>query len=130
MNYDDIKMDAVNAENATFLSWLQSFTKRVVTAFSTLYLCVVIVLIIMLFVQLKNGYTDGITTMISEINETFRVVIGGYLIKAGVENGFKITGSFLANINKAKLEAMNVTPESSDELLNTSAGETDDPDYQ
>lgn len=82
-------------------------------------------MIFMLLYQLKQGFTDGFSTMISEINETFRVVIGGYLIKAAVENGFKITGSYFANINRMKLEAANVTPASEEELMETTAGDTD-----
>jgi len=39
------------------------------------------------------GNTAAITTLITESNETFRVVVGGYLIKAGIENACKIVTS-------------------------------------
>lgn len=104
--YDEYPMDEVNQENTTFMSWLQSFTKKIVTVFSILYVLIIIVLVSMLGIQLHAGFSDGLSTMITEINETFRVVIGGYLIKATIENGFKITGSFLCGINKSKIDAM------------------------
>lgn len=108
LKYDgsDEDMNKVNEKNGKFLSWIQTFTKGIVSVFSILYVIIIIVMVYMLWSQMKlNGYADALPTMISEINETFRIVIGGYLVKAALENSFKITGSFLQNINKKKLEA-------------------------
>ena len=98
-------IDKVNNDNTGFILWAQNFSKKIVTIFSILYVIIIIVMVTMLTFELRIGFTDGVSTMISEINETFRIVIGGYLIKAAVENGFKITGTYLAGINKAKLVA-------------------------
>ena len=103
-NYDGSNMDKVNEDNGKFMTWVQTFSKKIVTVFSFLYVIIVIVMVSMLVYELRVGYTDGLSTMITEINETFRVVIGGYLIKAAVENGFKITGSYLIGVNKLKLK--------------------------
>lgn len=103
--YQDRNMDKVNDNNTKFLGWLQSFTKKVVSIFSVLYILVIIVMVAMIAYQIRNGMADSLPTMITELNETFRVVIGGYLIKAGVENGFKITGTLLSNLNMQKLNA-------------------------
>ena len=104
---DNNMVDKLNENNSSFFSWIQSFSKKIVTTFSILYLAVVIAIVIMLMFGLRAGYTDGISTMITEINETFRVVIGGYLIKAAFENTFKITGAYFTAINKLKIKAMN-----------------------
>lgn len=68
--------------------WLWEFSKKVVAILLTLYV-------------LQNTYTcvtmilsdtyDALPTLITECNETFRVCIGGYLLKAGIENAIKIT---------------------------------------
>lgn len=113
---NNIDIDEFNNEQTKFMGWIQSFSKRVVSVFSVLYVLIVIVMVSMLVYELRIGITDGLSTMITEINETFRVVIGGYLIKAAVENGFKITGTFLANINKIKLQSGEFSPSTSAEL--------------
>jgi hypothetical protein len=120
--YDGSHMEEVNKENGNFLSWIQTFSKKIVTVFSVLYVVIIVIMVSMLSFQIQHGMSDGLSTMITEINETFRIVIGGYLIKAGVENGFKITGNFLANINRQKLQLLNVEPEQECDLY-----DTDDP---
>lgn len=93
-------------EEREFLSWMQSFSKKIVTAFSIIYILVIAVIVGIIIVELKlGGIENGIDTLITEINETFRVVIGGYLIKATVENGSKIVGEYLASVNLSKLQA-------------------------
>lgn len=120
--YDGSHMEEVNKENGNFLSWIQTFSKKIVTVFSVLYVVIIVIMVSMLSFQIQHGMSDGLSTMITEINETFRIVIGGYLIKAGVENGFKITGNFLANINRQKLQLLNVEPEQECDLY-----DADDP---
>ena len=46
--------------------------------------------------------TATITTLITEANETFRVVVGGYMMKAGVENACK-------NVKRNKTEEIQQT---------------------
>ena len=104
--YEEQNMNEVNNSNVSFMGWIQSFTKKIVSIFSVLYIIIVIIMVSMLAYNIHNGLSDGFDTIVTEINETFRVVIGGYLIKAGVENGFKITGEFLSRINKQKLKML------------------------
>ena len=104
-NTEKKTVENMNEDNGKFFNWIQTFSKKIVTIFSILYLAVIVSLIIMLMYELRMGFTDGLSTMISEINETFRIVIGGYLIKAALENSFKITGSYFQSINKLKLQA-------------------------
>ena len=70
-----------------FMRWIQEFSKKIVVVFFITYL---IILAILVLVIVKIGGSAGIDTMTTEINETFRVVIGGYIIKAAVENAIKI----------------------------------------
>lgn len=70
-----------------FMRWIQEFSKKIVVVFFITYL---IILAILVLVIVKIGGRSGIDTMTTEINETFRVVIGGYIIKAAVENAIKI----------------------------------------
>ena len=60
------------------VSWLWEFSKKVVWTVTLLYIV---------------SFVFAITTLITESNETFRVVVGGYLIKAGIENACKIVTS-------------------------------------
>lgn len=72
------------------VKWLWEFSKRVVVATSILYFisCAYALIICAIWQD-----TATIGTLISEANETFRVVVGGYMIKAGAENALKIAGN-------------------------------------
>ncbi len=69
------------------VKWLWEFSKRVVVITAALYFisCAYALIVCALWQD-----TATIGTLISEANETFRVVVGGYMIKAGVENALKI----------------------------------------
>ena len=69
-------------------AWLWEFSKRVVVVTALLYCASCIYARIACAIWQD---TTTIGTLISEANETFRVVVGGYMIKAGVENALKIT---------------------------------------
>jgi hypothetical protein len=102
----DIKKELEKAEaGENYITWIQSFSKRIVTITFCLYLVVnMVVLFICIFSTLQGG--ADISTLYAEINETFRVVIGGYLIKAGIENAFKISGNYYVGIANAKLKML------------------------
>lgn len=70
--------------------WLWEFSKRVVVVTALLYFISCIYALIVCAIWQD---TATIGTLISEANETFRVVVGGYMIKAGVENALKIAGN-------------------------------------
>lgn len=72
------------------VKWLWEFSKRVVVITALLYFISSIYALIVCAIW-RDTATIG--AFISEANETFRVVIGGYIIKAGVENALKIAGN-------------------------------------
>lgn len=87
-----------------FVTWIQSFSKKTVTVVFGLYiLCTLFSIVFMLIGCYVLGENVNMDIFITENNETFRVVIGGYLIKAGVENGIKIGGNYYLGISNARL---------------------------
>lgn len=83
-------------KNTKFSEWIQEYTKKVVTLVFILYMIINVYILIMVFVAYKSsGYLQALDTLIMEINSTFRDVIGGYIIKAAVENVVKIAGSII-----------------------------------
>jgi hypothetical protein len=89
-----------------FVVWVQSFSKRIVIIVFWLYIMSSIFSLFLVYLSWKAGYTTGLDTLISEINQTFRDVIGGYIIKSAAENSFKIIGNYLVGIADARLRAM------------------------
>ena len=69
-----------NKSKAAIL-WMWEHTKMIV---NWLYSLVVIVVAIK-----ETGQFSYLDTLISETNETFRIVVGANIVKAGVENIFK-----------------------------------------
>lgn len=77
--------------NNTATRWLWEFSKRVVVIMAALYfISFVYAMVSCCWALSLAADTTALGTLITETNETFRVVIGGYLIKAGVENATKI----------------------------------------
>lgn len=87
-----------------FLSWVQEFTKKIVVVTFVLYIISNIVFLgiaICYYVQ-SGGEVTYFSTLTTEVHETFRNVIGGYIVKAAVENAVKITGSIVERVLDAK----------------------------
>ena len=64
------------------VSWLWEFSKKVVWTVTLLYIVSFVFAMVLCWRELQFiGNTAAITTLITESNETFRVVVGGYLIK-------------------------------------------------
>ena len=77
--------------NPTMLNWLWEFSKKIVVGLFVIY--VLTYLFSWILILLSGMYGWNITfldTLISETNSTFKVVIGGYLIKSMAENVIKI----------------------------------------
>ena len=77
--------------NPTMLNWLWEFSKKIVVGLFVIY--VLTYLFSWTLILLSGMYGWNITfldTLISETNSTFKVVIGGYLIKSMTENVIKI----------------------------------------
>lgn len=86
--------------------WIQEFSKKVVVITFGLYIIGEIAMFLFLWYSMKMGMGVGIDTFYSELNQTFRDVIGGYIIKSAVENSFKIAGNYLVGINNAKMKIL------------------------
>jgi hypothetical protein len=97
---DDLK--DIEKTKKNFL-WVQEFSKKIIVILFLIYVIYNIVSILILLYSAKNGMISGFETLTVEINTTFRLIVGGYLIKAGFENVTKIGGSYYDNVNKIKL---------------------------
>lgn len=75
------------ADKSSVLNWLWEFSKKIVVVLSLYYFLQSIYVAIMVNVTPDSTV---LATLITENNETFRVCIGGYLLKAGLENTVKI----------------------------------------
>lgn len=83
-------------KKATHLVWLWEFSKKVVaTAFLLYVVSFAYVLIVAYLAITLTADSTALTTIVTETNETFRVVVGGYLLKAGGENIAKIVTAYL-----------------------------------
>ena len=77
--------------NPTMLNWLWEFSKKIVVGLFIIY--VLTYLFSWSLILLSGIYSWNVTfldTLISETNSTFKIVIGGYLIKSMAENVIKI----------------------------------------
>ena len=77
------------------LAWIWEFTKKVICIVTVLYVIsfAYTLFTIMHYIDMTAQYATSLDTLITESNETFRYIVGGYLIKAGVENACKIITS-------------------------------------
>ena len=93
--------------NMKFFQWIQEFSKKIVTITFYMYAAgevVSIGLIILAYHQM--GELMFIDTFIMENNQTFRDVIGGYIIKAACENTIKIAGGVVDRFLTFKADQM------------------------
>lgn len=74
-------------DNRSFIQWVQTYSKKIVAITFFIFIVVeVLSLIMVLGEYIKVGDSMHLDILISEGNQTFREVIGGYLIKAAMEN--------------------------------------------
>ena len=91
-------------EAVKFMSWSQEFTKKIVSIYFFIF---VISNILFLGVASVAFFQTGgemmyFNTFVTEVHTTFRDVIGGYIIKAAMENVLKIGGSYIERIFEVK----------------------------
>lgn len=79
------KSKKINMNN--LFRWMLEFSKKL-----TITLTVFFFLISLYIAIIVNTTPDStvLSTMTTEFNETFRVCVGGYFCKAGIENAIKI----------------------------------------
>ena len=107
-NDQNINEDIKNLEKQKkYIVWVQEFSKKIVVAIFVLYIISILFMLYMMYVGYMNGDAIGIDTFISEINVTFREVVGGYIVKSAIENAFKIAGNYFIGICDARIRALN-----------------------
>ena len=107
-NDEQLNNDIKSVEKSKkFIVWVQEFSKKIVVVVSILFILLSLVSVLFLYLSYISGNMMGIDTFITETNETFRIVIGGYIIKAAAENSFKIAGNYFVGITDARLNALN-----------------------
>lgn len=94
------------ADKSSVLNWLWEFSKKIVIVLSLYYFVQSIYFAVMVNIMPDSTV---LATHITEINETFRVCIGGYLLKAGLENTAKICTAI-----KAKKHNVSINNEGSE----------------
>ena len=79
-----------NNDNRIIYSWIWEFSKKVVFAIFLIYILNYILCWTASFLCGINGWEiPYIDTFVTSTNETTQIVLGGYLIKAMLENVFK-----------------------------------------
>lgn len=100
--------ETIMNKNTGFMSWVQEFSKKIVTITFIVFLIVNVFVLVMIALHYfaSGGDIIYLDQLLSETHITFRDVIGGYIIKAATENVIKITGTvvdrFLENRLKVK----------------------------
>lgn len=82
--------------HGAFLNWLQEYSKVIVSITFFIFVIVNFYLLVMFAIEyFTSGNMEDLSVLLSETHTTFREVIGGYIIKAAVENSLKIGGSVI-----------------------------------
>jgi hypothetical protein len=104
----DIQTDIKSVEKTKkTVIWMQEFSKRVVSTIFLVYVGVTLYTSIMIYLAMQaTGDASMVSLLLTETNSTFRDVVGGYIIKAAVENAFKIGGNYYVGVADAKLKAL------------------------
>lgn len=93
-------------KNKKYVSWVQEFSKKIVVVTFFLYFITSIFSIILVYLSFQSGIISGIDTLIVETNNTFRDIIGGYIIKSAIENAVKIGGNYYVGLANSKLKVL------------------------
>ena len=110
------ELKKVEKHKSAFM-WITEFSKKVITVIFIAYILMTIFMAVMIYLSMKfTGMIVGLDTIITEMNTTFRDIVGGYLIKAGVENAVKIGGNYYVGVADARLRELR-------ERLNLKSGE-------
>lgn len=72
--------------------WIWEFSKKVIRVVTIMYVMSFAYSVVATFyyMSISAEYAACLDTLITETNETFRYIVGGYLIKSGIENACKI----------------------------------------
>lgn len=104
---DILNQEIQSVENTKkYFTWVQEFSKKIVFAIFVIYVITAVFMLAMVFLSYQQGNISGIDTLITETNETFRQIVGGYIIKSAIENAVKIGGNYFVGVSDAKLRAL------------------------
>lgn len=92
------------ADKTRVFNWLWEFSKKIVVVLALYYFVQSVCVVLMIKI---NPDSTALSTLITETNETFRVCIGGYLLKAGIENTIKLKNAKFAKKNNLVIERTN-----------------------
>ena len=85
------QLNEVKNNNPTMLNWLWEFSKKIIVGLFIIYVITYIFSYALILLSAKCGWNISyLDTLITETNSTFKIIIGGYLIKSMTENVFKI----------------------------------------
>lgn len=85
------KLNMAKLNNSTMLNWLWEFSKKIIVGLFIIYVITYVYSYVLILLSAKfNWNISYLDTLISETNSTFKIIIGGYLIKSMMENVFKI----------------------------------------
>ena len=108
-----------------FIVWVQEFSKKIVVIIFVFYILISLASIGLVVASFQTGLITGIDTLIAETNATFRDIVGGYIIKAAIENAVKIGGNYYIGICDARLRAMKNNLKDKGILKNSTSGNND-----
>lgn len=127
-NKDEISDNQVKktlAKSNSFFNWMQEYSKKIISITFIIYVIINIYLLVMtIYVFQTTQEFQSLDTLITEINQTFREVIGGYIVKAAVENVSKYSGAIIDKWLELKLERSFNQRETEDSIIEEKDGLT------
>lgn len=101
----EVNENELSNKSLSFFGWIQEFSKKIVSI--TFVIFVVINLFVLAAITISyfnSGDLLYLETLLTEIHQTFRDVIGGYIIKSATENAIKIGGGVLEKYLEYRLK--------------------------
>lgn len=99
--------EKIISENKSFIQWVQEYSKKIVTITFILFVIIEFVSLLMILIEyIRIGDSVHLDILIQEANLTFREVIGGYIIKAAMENVSKGFGMIADKYFQYKMDSL------------------------
>lgn len=101
----EVDENELSNRSLSFFGWIQEFSKKIVSITFVIFVIInIFVLAAIAFAYFNSGDLMYIETLLSEIHQTFRDVIGGYIVKSATENAIKIGGGVLEKYLEYRLK--------------------------
>ena len=99
--------EKVISENKSFIQWVQEYSKKIVTVTFVLFIIIEFVSLLMILIEyIRIGDSMHLDILIQEANLTFREVIGGYIVKAAMENVSKGFSAIMDKYFQYKIDSL------------------------